>query len=306
MDWWLVSLLSALVLCPLLPGLVNRVKAFFAGRSGPSLFQLYYDLFKLLKKGRVYSLTSCGLVGLSPWFSLGCVVVALLFMPLGMCDSPLRFTGDVILFLYLLVLSRLLMVLGALDAGTSFEGMGSSRKVHFSALSELVLLGAVVFLICLTGRMDLSGLLNSAGVASWGRYGVLLLLTSLGLYIVMLSECCRGPFGDPDTQLELAMIDEAMVLDYSGSDLAAIRYAASLKMWVFGSLFVMVLLPADLLDGFQGWLAYSSSIFATALSIGVIESVMARYRFKKIPQVLLAGFGLTLISLVFLLFFGGR
>ena len=102
------------------------------------------------------------------------------------------------------------------------------------------------------------------------------------------------------------MIDEAMVLDYSGSDLAAIRYAASLKMWVFGSLFVMVLLPADLLDGFQGWLAYSSSIFATALSIGVIESVMARYRFKKIPQVLLAGFGLTLISLVFLLFFGGR
>lgn len=306
MDWWLISLLSTLVLCPLLPGLINRVKAFYAGRRGPSLFQLYYDLFKLLKKGRVYSLTSCGMAGLAPWFSLGCMAVALLFMPLGMSDSPLHFSGDVILFLYLLGVGRLLMVLGALDAGSGFGGMGSSREVHFSALSELILLGAIMFLICLTGRMDLSGLLNSADILSWSRYGVLLLMTSLGLYILMLSECCRGPFGDSDTNLELTMIRSAMEQDYSGPDLAAVAYAASLKLWIFATLFVMTLLPASLLDGYKGWLAYILSILATALSIGVIESAMARFRLKKIPQMLLAGFALTLISLVFLLFFGGR
>ena len=134
--YWVLWLIASFLLCPILPGIINKVKAFFAGRKGPSMFQLYYDLAKLLKKGSVITTTSGGVLMLAPCVSLAAIMLAALLLPLGMVNSPLAFTGDVVLFFYLLGIARLMTVWGALDTGSSFEGMGASREMQFSALAE--------------------------------------------------------------------------------------------------------------------------------------------------------------------------
>ena len=148
--------LGALVLSPLLPGIINKVKAFFAGRKGPRVLQTYYDIFKLLKKESIKSSTSGGLVRLGPVLNLAALIMALLLLPNAMMLSPFSFNGDVILFLYLLGFGRMMTVLGALDTGSSFEGMGASREMQFSALAEIAFLTVAAFLAILTRSMMLS------------------------------------------------------------------------------------------------------------------------------------------------------
>ena len=237
--------LGALVLSPLLPGIINKVKAFFAGRKGPRVLQTYYDIFKLLKKESIKSSTSGGLVRLGPVLNLAALIMALLLLPNAMMLSPFSFNGDVILFLYLLGFGRMMTVLGALDTGSSFEGMGASREMQFSALAEIAFLTVAAFLAILTRSMMLSEMLrcNSGDFTTWSAPAIL--LTAFALLIVLLAENCRVPFDDPETHLELTMIHEAMVLDNGGPDLALIHYGASLKLWLLTVFFVSVLLPAD-------------------------------------------------------------
>ena len=157
---WGVSLLLALVLAPLQLGVIAKVKSFFGGRRGPSVLQWYHDLWKLLRKESVCSSTSAGLVRLAPPVGVASCLCALSLLPLGFMDSPLGFTGDIIVFLYLLGIGRLALVLGALDTGSSFEGMGASRELHFSALAEMAIVAVVVFLVMLTHDYSLGGVLN--------------------------------------------------------------------------------------------------------------------------------------------------
>ena len=302
---WGAGITLSLILCPLLPGVIARVKAFFAGRKGPRLLQLYFDLAKLLRKESVYSSTSAGLVRLMPLCVLASLLCALLFLPCALCNSPLAFGGDVLLFFYLLGSARVAMVLGALDTGSSFEGMGASREMQFSAFAEMVLLGAAAFFVMLSGSFSLSGMLNSMGSAAWTVSGTSLLLVGLALFIVMLSECCRVPFDDPETHLELTMIHEAMILDVGGPDLALMQYAAALKLWMFASFLAPALLPAGCFAGLSGVPVYFCTVFLIAGAVGCVESVMARFRFRKVPQMLLAALGLVLIAMVLLLVFEG-
>jgi formate hydrogenlyase subunit 4 len=157
MIQWFISFFAALVLAPLLPGIINKVKAFFAGRKGPSVFQLYYDIFKLLKKDAVYSVTAGMLLKAAPCISLAATVTAAFYLPFGMTKSPVEFAGDMFFFFYLLGMARFVTVLGALDTGSSFEGMGASREVQFSALAEMAIFGGLGFLVLLTREFSLSG-----------------------------------------------------------------------------------------------------------------------------------------------------
>ncbi len=303
--WWYGNAVLALLAAPLLVGVVHKTKAFFAGRRGPRVTQLYYDLAKLLRKSSVYSHSTNALFRLAPWGTLAATGAALLMLPAAGCASPLFFAGDLILFLYLLGLGRMLTVLAALETGSSFEGMGASRECQFAMLAEGVLLAVLSALVMLTGHVSLSGCLVTLEPGDWAAGGPALLFIAVAFYLVMLCENCRVPVDDPETHLELTMIHEAMILDNGGPDLAAILYGASLKLWVFLSFLATLLLPKLAAGAWMEVPLYWAMLFLGAVSIGVVESIMARYRFLKVPQLLAGAFGLAVIATVLLAVFGG-
>ena len=148
----------ALLLAPLLPGVINRVKAWFAGRRGPPLLQAYYDLWKLLHKGAVYSKTTTWVFVAGPVVGLACVATALLIVPLGGVPGLLAFSGDFLLVAYLLGLMRFFTILAALDTGSSFEGMGASREAFYSALAEPALLLGLAAMATQSHSLSLSAM----------------------------------------------------------------------------------------------------------------------------------------------------
>ncbi|MGA2445318.1 MAG: NADH-quinone oxidoreductase subunit H [Opitutaceae bacterium] len=290
--------LLALALSPLLPGLINRTKAFFAGRRGPPLLQTYFDLWKLLHKGAVYSRTTTWVFRAGPMVGLAGVLAAALLMPLGGVPALIAFPADFLLFAGLLALARFATVVAALDTGSSFEGMGASREVFFSALAEPALLVALAALARQAGSLSLSTMLGLASGAPAWRVAPALALVVIALVIVLLAENARIPVDDPDTHLELTMIHEVMVLDHGGPDLAFILYGAALKLWLFTALVVGVVLPAT---GPAWWslLLTAGAMLGGAVIVGVIESIMARLRLVIVPQ-LLVGAG-ALAATAFLL-----
>jgi formate hydrogenlyase subunit 4 len=283
----------ALVLAPLMLGIINRTKAVFAGRVGPPLLQPYYDLRKLLGKGAIYSRSTTWVFRAGPIVSLAALVTATLIVPFGGSGAALSFPGDLILFAYLLGLARLFMVLAALDTGSSFEGMGASREVFYSALAEPVLFLGFAALAREAGNLSLTAI-------PLGTTRPLLSLTqalvAIALLVVLLCENCRIPFDDPNTHLELTMIHEVMVLDHSGPDLAFILYGAALKLWLFGSLILSLLLPAVNLH--LGISLALAGMLVLAVLVAVIESTMARLKLLRVPQLLVGAATFSALALV--------
>lgn len=299
------SFFAALIFAPLLPGIINKVKAFFAGRKGPRVIQLYFDLAKLVKKESVISASSGGILKFAPAVILSLTVMALALLPMSGTFSPLSFNGDVLLFFYFLGTCRLLSVLAALETGSSFEGMGAAREVFFSALAEAALFAVLAFLTIFSGKFTLAGMLCIRGVESWVTFTPVLLAV-IALFLIMLAENCRVPFDDPETHLELTMIHEAMILDNSGPDLAAIHYGAALKLWVFLSFLATLLLPNLAAGTLVEFIVFYALILVLTVSIGVVESVMARYRFLKVPQLLAGALAIGLLAIVLVAIFRGE
>ncbi len=293
----LVPFAAALVLAPLLIGVVNRVKAFFAGRRGPSLLQPYLDLSKLLRKGAVYSRTSTWLIVAGPCVSLAAILVALLLAPLGPFPALVSFPGDFVALACLLGIARLFTALAALDTGSSFEGMGASREVFFSALVEPAFFLSLAVLVRARGELSLSAILSSHDWSHIMAAPPLVLLPAAALFIVFLAENARVPVDDPNTHLELTMIHEVMVLDHGGPDLAFIEYAAALKFWILGAILGGLLLPVRSGLPALDILCAVAGPFAVAVVVGVIESSMARLRLIRIQQFLVAASVLAVIAL---------
>ncbi len=293
----------SLLLAPLLPGVINRVKAKFAGRRGRPYLQLYYDLGKLLRKGAVYSATTTWVFRAGPMVGLAAVAAAMLFVPLGTVKPLLSFTGDFFLAAYLLALARFATILAALDTGSAFEGMGASREATYSALAEPVLLLGMMPLGLTVSTFTLSAMLAPFTPETWDHDWPVLLLLGAAFFLVLLTENSRIPVDDPNTHLELTMIHEVMILDHGGVDLALIEMGAALKLWFFCAVVAGVALPdlmlftglADELGGHPAsrlltLLQPLAGIFLVAVLVGVTESVMARLRLLRIPQMLgLAG-----------------
>ncbi|HXR03821.1 MAG TPA: NADH-quinone oxidoreductase subunit H [Verrucomicrobiae bacterium] len=293
-----LPLLLALVLSPLLFGVINRTKAIFAGRRGQPLLQTYFDLWKLLQKGAVYSRTTSWVFRAGPMIGLAAAVVAATLMPLGNFPALVAFPGDFLLFAGLLALMRFFTVVAALDTGSSFEGMGASREVFFSALAEPALFVALVTLARQAGQLSLTTMFGLASGAHWLESGPVLALVIIALMIVLLAENARIPVDDPNTHLELTMVHEVMVLDHGGPDFAFILYSAALKLWLFAALIVGMVMPATNSVWLDLLLA-TGGMFVVAVIVGVIESIMARLRLVVVPQ-LLVGAG-ALAALAFLL-----
>lgn len=298
----LFHLLLLLIFAPLLPGVIARTKALFAGRQGPPLLQPYYDLLRLWRKGFVFSRTTTWVFLAGPVTALAVPVLCSLLLPFGALSAPLSFEGDLILFVYLFALARFFTAAAALDTGSSFEGMGAAREVTFACLAEPTLMFSLLVLAKLSGGLSLQTLLGSHLSTSWSSpAGPALGLILVCLFVVLLVENSRIPFDDPNTHLELTMIHEVMVLDHSGPAFAMILYGAALKLMVLGSLVVRLALPWHsglwLVDG----LIYLAGLLLLAVLIGVVESVMARLRLVRVPQVLIGTSLVSVFALVLVL-----
>jgi formate hydrogenlyase subunit 4 len=296
----IVHVVLALVAAPFLLGLISRTKAIMAGRRGQPLFQVYFDLFKLWRKGAVYSRTTTWLFRAGPIVNLALVIVGLLLVPFAGNPAPLAFDGDLILLAYALGLARLFVVLAALDTGSSFEGMGASREITFAMLIEPSLLVGLFALSRLSHSLSLSGILYATGVTGWSIGAPVLVATSL--FVLYLAENSRIPVDDPTTHLELTMIHEVMVLDHSGPDLGMVQYGSALKLWLLGALFVGVFSPNLTEAGI--WMREGFAILGMvclSIAVGIVESSMARLRLLKVPQLLMGAGALSMLAAILVL-----
>ncbi len=284
---------------PILPGIINRVKAFFGGRQGRNIFQLYFDIYKLFNKGIVYSNTTTLIFRIAAPAMAALSCIAALIMPFGGQSGLLSFSGDFILIVYLLALSRFLLIISAMDTGSPFEGMGASREAQFAVFAEPVFFMSILTLSKITGESSVHGIFSKLSPVLWVENAPVLFLIVLSLFIVMLCETSRVPFDDPDTHLELTMIHEVMVLDNSGPDLGLIFYASAIKLWILGSFVSAIIMPRHSEIFWLDSLIYISGLAIVAISAGVVESVMARVRLLRVPQFLLAAFSVAIMAFVF-------
>lgn len=288
----------ALAGCPLLLGVVNRVKALFAGRNGPPLLQKYYDLGKLLRKDLVYSRTATWIFRACPVAVLAGSLAAAILTPFGRGGALFGFQGDFLVWAGAFTMARVFMILAALDVGSSFEGMGGSREAWYAALAEPALFLALAALASIARDYSLSGFFLSLTPETTGRHVMALLFAAAALFLTALAENCRIPVDDPATHLELTMIHEVMILDHSGPDLALIEYASALKIWVMGALAVGAAVPVEIGSWWLDMGCFLAGMFVFAVLIGVVESVMARLKLVRVPQFLLGALVMAAISVI--------
>ncbi|MEI8351080.1 MAG: NADH-quinone oxidoreductase subunit H [bacterium] len=297
----LVHIVLLLVMPPLLLGVIGKTKAVFAGRVGPPLLQPYHDLVKLFKKGSVFSVTTTWVFLAGPVVGLVTALLAGLLIPFGSHGAPLMFSGDMILFAYLFALGRFFTASAALDTGSAFEGMGSAREVTFSCLAEPALFFGFLVLAKLSSSLSLTTMLGGNFPLGTGGAAPSLVLVAASLFIVLLVETSRIPFDDPNTHLELTMIHEVMVLDHSGPAFGMILYGASVKLFVLGAFLMRVVLPFDSASPWVDWGIFIAGMVALAGVIGVVESMMARFRMVFVPTFLVAACLLSAFGVILLL-----
>jgi len=293
--------LILLSLAPALLGVINKTKAWFAGRTGAPLLQPYFTIAKLLRKGAVYGDSTTWIFRIAPTISLAAVLLAAMILPIPGSRAPLAFDGDLFLFAYLLGLMRFVTVLAALDTGSSFEGMGASREVTFAALCEPILLLSLAGAAWITKGTSLSDINAQISGTLWAHAAPQMALICVALYTVFLAENSRLPVDDPNTHLELTMIHEVMVLDHSGPDLAYIHIAASIKHFVIAGLIAGLIVPSAHITPPLALMAWAGVMLVIALLTGFIESSIARLRLEYIPQLLVGATAISFVAVMLVL-----
>ncbi|MCB9653260.1 MAG: NADH-quinone oxidoreductase subunit H [Deltaproteobacteria bacterium] len=283
-------------------GVIQRTKAVFAGRRGPSLLQFAWDLGKLLRRDVVLSRTTTWVFLAGPVVGLITSVLALSLLPVGMHPAALSFEGDFVLFACALGLGRFFTVGAALDTGSPFEGMGGAREVTLGALAEPALFIGFMVLARVTDAGSLTGMLSGGAGVAWASAGASLTAILLGWCLVLLAENARIPFDDPTTHLELTMIHEAMILDHSGPLLGLILLSSAVRLFAFCLLLVGLVMPFGSwgLDPSFSILVAGAGVFGVAVLIGVVESVMARLRLVQVPKIMVASVLMVVFGAVLL------
>jgi formate hydrogenlyase subunit 4 len=294
-----LQVLFVLVVPPLMLGVIAKTKAKFGGRVGPPLLQPYHDIVKLLRKRSVFSRTTTWVFRAGPVVGLTATLIAAAFVPIGDGGAVFSFDGDFLVLAYLLGLARFFTMAAALDTGSSFEGMGAAREATFACLAEPAFVMGLLAIARANGALSLSAFLGPSVAAHWSHAGPSFVLVAAGLFVVMLAENCRIPVDDPNTHLELTMIHEVMVLDHGGPALGFIFYAAALKLFVFAAMLIRLIIPITE-PAWAVWLALAGGTIAIAITIGVVESTVARLRLTHVPAFLLAACLLCALGVVLL------
>jgi len=287
--------LIILIAPPLFVGIINRIKSIFAGRKGPPILQLYFDIYKLLRKGGAYSKSTSFLFRIIPISLLVVTMLAGTLLPVTGA-AVFSFWGDAILFVYLFALGRFLIITAAMDTGGAFEGMGASREAAFGAFAELTAFVVIIALSVFTGFASLDKIFYLDGF--FFRTEPAMVLLFCAFFFILLTENSRMPIDDPNTHLELTMIHEVMVLDYSGPDLAIILYGSSVKIFIFMVFAALLVFPNPGLNSVQNAAATLLKAGCMSVIIGIVESVTSRIRLIKIPQLLIASFVVSLFALI--------
>ena len=288
----------------LMMGLINKTKAFWAGRKGTSIFQPIYDFVKLLKKEFVVSETTSCVFKIAPIITFVTVIFASLFIPLASSSAFLNVPAGLIVFAYTLGLGKFLALISAMDTGRSFDGMGASREACFTSIVEPAFFMTIASIMALSGNYTFDSL--KMIIQNAGNYGILIIIFAVAvLFLMILIEGSRVPVDDPNTHLELTMIHEVMILDNSASDLALFTYANAIKMLLISSLIAYIVIPAGL--GFElGVLLYITVLLVISLLIGTVESAMARIRMSHVFEFIfiMSSLALIVLSLVVAKIFG--
>ncbi len=307
-DWMVQGLQMALVLgiAPLLTGLVRWLKARLLLRRGPSPLQPYRDLLKLVRKEAVLADSASWLFRVAPYLVFTAIWVAAALVPTFATGLPFSWSADMIAIVALLGTARFFLALAGMDVGTSFGGIGASREMMIASVAEPAMLMAVFTLSLLAGTTQLSGVANFMLDQSVGLR-ISLGLVLVALLIVALAENARIPVDNPATHLELTMVHEAMVLEYSGRHLAMIEAAAFLKLVLYASLLACVFAPwgmAAVGDGHLAYLvgigAYLLKLAAAAVMLAIFETSIAKMRVFRVPEFLGAALMLGLLGTLLL------
>jgi formate hydrogenlyase subunit 4 len=277
-------------------GIIIRTKSIASGRKGPGILQPVKDVIRLFKKGAVYSETTSIIFRIAPVIYFSSVLMACLVIPFGSCKGIVSFDGDFIFFAYILALGKFFSIISAMDTGSSFEGMGASREALFSMFAEpafFILIGSFALL---TGHTSFFDIFSTLHLGSSITY-TLAALAAFVLVMIAMIENSRMPVDDPKTHLELTMIHEVMVLDNSGFDLGLIMMTGYLKFAMYGAIIADFFIGSLPLPFSLPAYLFIQALFA--VTVGLIESFMARFRMNHNPQFILA-----LSSVSFLIFLG--
>jgi formate hydrogenlyase subunit 4 len=305
-DTFAIVLQTALllVLAPLITGCIRNWKARLQNRRGPRVWQPYFDLIKFLRKDMVISEHASWVFSAAPYVVFITALLVGLMVPMVTTQAPLSLFGGVLAVVGLLALGRFFMALGGLDPASAFGGMGSSREMTIAAIAEPALMLAIFTVAITVGSTDFSHMVAASQQSGWDMLNPTHLMAFAALFIVLLAETGRIPVDNPSTHLELTMIHEAMLLEYSGRYLALMEWGASIKQLVLMAILVNIFLPVGLAaDGTVlalglGLAFFLVKILLLSAAVVMVETVNAKLRLFRVPDLLSAAFVLAAMALL--------
>ena len=278
----ILQLILFVAIAPLLSGLISKIKNNIRMRKGQGILQPYYNLAKLFSKGEVVSESASWVFRVSPFVVLASMLVSAMLIPVLISNSPANHAGDFLALIFIFALGRFFLALSALDTGSSFGGMGASREMFISSLVEPAFCLAVFAISLQSGSTDISsfGVRHGLSVSS--------VVAALTLFLVTIAETSRIPVDNQETHLELTMVHEAMVLEYSGRSLALIEMAAYIKQIILFFLIARIIFPICLPVG----------IFIVVIAVALVEVSVAKMRLFRVADFLGLAFVLGVVASV--------
>lgn len=299
----IIQVLVLVAFAPLLTGIMRKIKARTQKRIGSSVLQPYYDIIKLLRKDEVVSENSSWLFRANPWVNFVSIATAACFIPVMIFYSPFGLVGDTLLVLGLFSLARFFTLLAGLDVASSFGGLGSSREMMMSALIE-----PAIFLTIFTISLTYGGTNISTVTESAIHLTVLapsIIFAAISLFVIILAETGRLPFDNPATHLELTMMHEATILEYSGKSLALIEWSQSIKQIVLLGLFVNLFIPFGMSTTASwivlgiGLVAFLAKTMFVSVFIAFIETKVAKWRLFRVPDLIAIAIASSMVGVIF-------
>lgn len=309
----IIQILTMILVAPLVNGIILKVKAFSQKRTGPPVFQVYYDLYKLIRKNTVVSDVSSWIYKAAPYITFTTALAAAALVPVSTIILPERsIPGDFIILVSIFALGRFFMMAAGLDTGSTFGGMGSSREAMISSLAEPSILVCLFTAGLISKTTSLDGMMMFMQGAGFRLMHPVSVLLFLALLSIIMMETARIPVDDPATHLELTMVHEAMLLEYSGRHLALMEYGAAIKQLVFITLLVNLLIPHDQLIGIAGaagilfsLLIYLLKVAILTVAIALIEINTVKFRLFSIPNLAALSFMLSFLAFFQYFLLGG-
>ena len=290
-----LQILIFIFFAPFLSGLIAKIKNNLRMRQGQSVLQPYYNLAKLFSKEEVISETASWIFRVTPFIVIGTVLCAASLMPLFIFYNPMYFMGDFLALIFIFALGRFFLALSALDAGSSFGGMGSSREMFISSLVEPALCLVIFSLFLKTGSTNL------AVFGAFHEMSASFIIAGIALFLITLAETSRIPVDNQETHLELTMVHEAMILEYSGRRLALIELSSYIKQMIFFFLIAQIVFPiatpaTGVAQLFLWVLWYLTRIIIIAVAVALVEVSIAKMRLFRVVDFLGFAFVLGIVA----------